>query len=128
MEDSGRRPGRAPFEPERGGDAPGYPGQGAPRNPYAPMTPARTPDGGGLPYAGGPYPPLTPRPPLMPEDAGLEPGTLLGKYQIVCQLGSGGMGAVYEAVHTDIAKPVALKTLSTRLAAEPRAQARFLRE
>jgi serine/threonine-protein kinase len=38
------------------------------------------------------------------------------------------MGSVYEAVHTDIAKPVAIKTLSIRLAAEPRAQARFLRE
>jgi serine/threonine-protein kinase len=62
------------------------------------------------------------------DDSSLEPGTLLGKYQIVCRLGSGGMGSVYEAVHVDIAKPVAIKTLSMRLASEPRAQARFLRE
>jgi serine/threonine-protein kinase len=71
---------------------------------------------------------MTPRPPLFPEDAGFEPGTMLGKYQIVCRLGSGGMGSVYEAVHTGIAKPVAIKTLSNRLASEPRAQTRFLRE
>jgi serine/threonine-protein kinase len=61
-------------------------------------------------------------------DPGLGPGQVLGKYRIVRQLGAGGMGAVYEAVHTEIAKPVALKTLSERLAADPRAKARFLRE
>jgi serine/threonine protein kinase len=53
---------------------------------------------------------------------------MLGKYQIIARLGSGGMGSVYEALHVDIAKPVAVKTLASRLAAEPRAQARFLRE
>jgi serine/threonine protein kinase len=53
---------------------------------------------------------------------------ILGKYQIVQRLGGGGMGTVYEAVHRDIAKPVALKTLAARLASEPAAQARFLRE
>src|SRR5690242_19050987 len=121
MEDSGRRPGgRAPMEPERGEGTPSYPGQ------RASYPPARTPDG--IPG----YPPLTPggftpRPPLV-DDAGLGPGTMLGKYQIVTRLGSGGMGSVYEAVHVDIAKPVALKTLASRLASEPRAQARFLRE
>src|SRR5689334_12777142 len=40
----------------------------------------------------------------------LAPGTILGKYQIVRRLGVGGMGSVYEAVHTGIAKAVALKT------------------
>ena len=43
-------------------------------------------------------------------------------------LGSGGMGAVYEAVHTGIGKPVALKTMSAALATDPRAEQRFLRE
>jgi serine/threonine protein kinase len=56
------------------------------------------------------------------------PGTVLGKYQIVQRLGSGGMGSVYEAIHRDISKPVALKTLAARLASEPAAQPRFLRE
>jgi serine/threonine protein kinase len=127
MEDSGRRPGgQAAFgQPGGPSETPAYPGG----PPYAP----RTPDGGGLPYGYPVSPPLTPgglspRPSLLPDDAGLEPGTLLGKYQIVCKLGSGGMGSVYEAVHVDIGKPVALKTLASRLASEPRAQARFLRE
>src|SRR5213075_1621414 len=58
----------------------------------------------------------------------LEPGMMLGKYRIVGRLGAGGMGAVYEAVHADIAKPVALKTLSPSLAVDDRARKRFLRE
>jgi len=65
---------------------------------------------------------------MIADDAGLLPGMVLGKYQIVQRLGSGGMGSVYEAVHRDISKPVALKTLAARLASEPAAQARFLRE
>src|SRR4051794_11313543 len=120
MEDSGRRPGgQAPFgQPGGPSETPAYPGG----PPYAP----RTPDGGVLPYGYPPSPPLTPgglspRPSLLPDDAGLEPGTLLGKYQIVCKLGSGGMGSVYEAVHVDIGKAGALKTLAPRPASEPRA-------
>jgi serine/threonine protein kinase len=58
----------------------------------------------------------------------LAPGTILGKYQIVQRLGVGGMGSVYEAVHTGIAKAVALKTMSPQLAADNRAAARFMRE
>ncbi|HEY0707698.1 MAG TPA: serine/threonine-protein kinase, partial [Polyangia bacterium] len=58
----------------------------------------------------------------------LKPGTVLGKYRIVERLGSGGMGSVYRAVHTGIAKAVALKTMSPQLAADPRTAARFLRE
>src|SRR5688500_17483956 len=50
----------------------------------------------------------------------LSPGTVLGKYQIVQRLGVGGMGSVYEAIHTGIAKSVALKTMSPQLAADPR--------
>jgi serine/threonine protein kinase len=60
--------------------------------------------------------------------AGLPSGTILGKYQIVRQLGEGGMGAVYEALHTGINKPVALKTMNPGLAADPRFSARFSRE
>jgi serine/threonine protein kinase len=65
---------------------------------------------------------------MIADDADLLPGMVLGKYQIVQRLGSGGMGSVYEAIHRDISKPVALKTLAARLASEPNAQARFLRE
>ena len=58
----------------------------------------------------------------------LAPGTVLGKYRIVSRLGVGGMGSVYQAVHTGIAKSVALKTMSPQLAGDPRTAARFLRE
>ena len=58
----------------------------------------------------------------------LAPGTILGKYSIVRLLGSGGMGAVYEATHTEIGKKVAIKVLSPLIAAVPGARARFLRE
>jgi serine/threonine-protein kinase len=53
---------------------------------------------------------------------------MLGKYQIVRQLGQGGMGAVFEAVHTGIGKAVALKTMNPALASDPRSEERFLRE
>ena len=58
----------------------------------------------------------------------LAPGTVLGKYNIIRLLGSGGMGAVYEATHTEIGKKVAIKVLSPLIAAVPGARARFLRE
>src|SRR4051794_7100216 len=38
----------------------------------------------------------------------LQPGVVLGKYRIVRRLGAGGMGTVYEAVHVEIGKRVAL--------------------
>jgi serine/threonine-protein kinase len=66
--------------------------------------------------------------PATQHESDLAPGTRLGKYQIVRRLGQGGMGSVYEAQHTDIGKPVALKTLAGRLASDATAQARFLRE
>jgi tRNA A-37 threonylcarbamoyl transferase component Bud32 len=58
----------------------------------------------------------------------LNPGTTLGRYRIVRLLGRGGMGAVYEGVHLDLKKRVAIKALNAGLAAQPRARARFLRE
>jgi serine/threonine protein kinase len=60
--------------------------------------------------------------------ATLGPGTRLGKYEIVRLLGAGGMGAVYEASHTEIGKRVAIKVLSPAITAVPGARARFLRE
>jgi hypothetical protein len=58
----------------------------------------------------------------------LHAGVVLGKYQIVRRLGAGGMGSVYEAVHTHIGKSVALKTMNPALTSDPRAEARFMRE
>jgi serine/threonine-protein kinase len=59
---------------------------------------------------------------------GLAPGTLLGRYEIRRQLGRGGMGAVYEAIHRDLKKRVAVKVLMPQLASNEEARQRFLRE
>jgi len=55
-------------------------------------------------------------------------GTMLGKYQIVRLVGEGGMGAVYDGLHAEIGKRVAIKVMSPALAAIPEARARFVRE
>jgi serine/threonine-protein kinase len=58
----------------------------------------------------------------------LPPGTSLGRYDIRRLIGRGGMGCVYEAVHRDLKKRVAIKTLLPSLAASDEARIRFLRE
>ena len=58
----------------------------------------------------------------------LPPGTSLGRYEIRRLIGRGGMGCVYEAVHRDLKKRVAIKTLLPSLAASDEARIRFLRE
>jgi serine/threonine protein kinase len=53
---------------------------------------------------------------------------LHGTYQLVRQLGYGGMGVVYEAVHTRLPGRFAVKALLRSLLAYPEALARFARE
>ncbi len=55
-------------------------------------------------------------------------GTLLGRYRIERRIGTGGMGEVFEAVHTGLKKRVAVKVLRQSECADDRARARFLRE
>ena len=50
------------------------------------------------------------------------------KYQIVKLIGRGGMGAVYQAVHRDLDKKVAVKTLLPSLAENEEVYQRFLLE
>jgi predicted ATPase len=69
-------------------------------------------------------------PPLTP-DAGsstLSPGTRFGAYEILQQLGAGGMGEVYRARDTRLEREVAIKTLSLELGSQPEALTRFERE
>lgn len=59
---------------------------------------------------------------------GLDPGMTFGRYVIHRQLGAGGMGAVYEAMHADLKKRVAIKVMLPAAAQNAQARARFLRE
>ena len=52
----------------------------------------------------------------------------LGQYQIVAQVGKGGMATVYKAYQTSLQRYVALKVLSPRLADDLDLVKRFLRE
>lgn len=58
----------------------------------------------------------------------LPPGAQFARYRIVREVGSGGMGSVYEAVLVDLNKRVALKVLSPELANRPEHRERFMRE
>ena len=58
----------------------------------------------------------------------LTAGTRLGPYEIVSPLGAGGMGEVYLARDTRLARDVAIKVLPAHLADTPDARARFERE
>ncbi|WP_437524981.1 serine/threonine-protein kinase [Sorangium sp. So ce726] len=51
--------------------------------------------------------------------------TIGGRYEIVRQLGQGGMGAVYEARHTGMRRRVALKLISADIRKNPGLLARF---
>src|SRR5450759_2469609 len=58
----------------------------------------------------------------------LESGRRIAGYKIVRELGRGGMGVVYEAVHVGLDRPVALKVLGTHAAPDGSARRRFLNE
>jgi eukaryotic-like serine/threonine-protein kinase len=58
----------------------------------------------------------------------LAPGTRLGPYEITAQIGVGGMGEVYRATDTNLARQVAIKVLPEAVAADAERLARFDRE
>jgi eukaryotic-like serine/threonine-protein kinase len=69
----------------------------------------------------------------LPSDVGvpreaLAPGARLGPYEVVSQIGAGGMGEVYKAKDTRLGRTVAIKILPPELSADPDRRARFERE
>jgi serine/threonine protein kinase len=58
----------------------------------------------------------------------LTPGQMFGRYRVMCELGRGGMGAVFLAVDTHLDRKVALKVPSFRFGATEELIARFYRE
>jgi serine/threonine-protein kinase len=65
-------------------------------------------------------------PPPAPSSA--PGGTLGGRYEIRRELGKGGMGAVYEAIHVSLGTRVAIKTMLPIFAELPEIERRFRRE
>src|SRR5205085_6549428 len=83
--------------------------------------------------------PITPRYVVIPFPRALRPynprhtlafssGARLGAYEIVAQIGAGGMGQVYRATDTKLNRDVALKVLPDSFANDADRLARFTRE
>ncbi|MEY4578517.1 MAG: hypothetical protein RL701_3220 [Pseudomonadota bacterium] len=64
---------------------------------------------------------------LAPEDP-LIGSRIDGRYTIFGVLGQGGMGVVYDGVHDELGRPVAIKVLNAAWASDRTAVERFLRE
>jgi Tol biopolymer transport system component len=58
----------------------------------------------------------------------LAAGTRLGSYEVVAQIGAGGMGEVYQAHDTQLGREVAIKVLPANFVNDPERLARFQRE
>jgi len=66
--------------------------------------------------------------PRAPDRDSIETPSEFGPYQVVREIGRGGMAFVYEGRHPKLESRVALKVLHPVLAAQPASAARFLRE
>src|SRR5690348_18301932 len=55
-------------------------------------------------------------------------GTRLGSYEVVAQIGAGGMGEVYKAHDTKLGRDVAIKVLPEAFAHDTERLSRFQRE
>src|SRR5690242_17432135 len=64
----------------------------------------------------------------QPVDPDLEPGQVVGEYQVEGKLGQGAFGTVYKAVHPLIGKVVAIKVLARKYSVDPEMVSRFVAE
>lgn len=66
--------------------------------------------------------------PRARDELGLIGAVISDKYEVLSELGTGSMGAVYKAEHVKIGRDVALKVLGRSFAAQDRIRDRFVRE
>ena len=59
---------------------------------------------------------------------GFSPGARVGSFEVIAQIGAGGMGEVYKATDINLKRAVAIKVLPTSVAADAERLARFQRE
>src|SRR4051812_48598453 len=74
------------------------------------------------------YRPVSASAPESEQGDALIGATLAGRYRVERLLGSGGMGAVYQAEHVHMRKAVAVKVLHREMMMVPEVVARFERE
>jgi serine/threonine protein kinase/Tfp pilus assembly protein PilF len=70
----------------------------------------------------------SPAPEHAADDEVLEANTIVGDFQLLSELGKGGMGVVYKATQLSVRRKVALKVLPASLAEDPVMIRRFQRE
>ena len=49
---------------------------------------------------------------------GFSPGVRIGSFEVIAQIGAGGMGEVYKATDINLKRAVAIKVLPTSVAAD----------
>jgi serine/threonine protein kinase len=74
------------------------------------------------------HPDVVASPPDQPSSQGLASGLNLEDYQLKNQIGRGGMGEVYRAVHRRLGREVALKVIAPPYLSSEQVRARFYRE
>jgi len=65
---------------------------------------------------------------MTPNNVALGPGSIVGSYRIVKQIGVGGMGEVFEATHPLLPRRVALKVLHCELSQGSGMDSRMIQE